>query len=153
MIFLRFSLIFTVLLACSPVFAAEWRGVVTRVVDGDTLIVARRGGEFRIRLYGVDCPELRTDAGLRAKALVERLALGKKVRLLLRGQDRYGRTVAEVRLIGGQDLGLTLLAENACWWLEKYAPGGLLDFQFHLQKTAQNRSIFFTWLEMVFPAA
>jgi hypothetical protein len=51
---------------------------VERVIDGDTLLVLIEAGfgivvRSRLRLRGVDCPELGTPAGERAKSFVERL--------------------------------------------------------------------------------
>jgi micrococcal nuclease len=94
-----------------------YTGKVTRVVDGDTIDVRLTSGKReRVRLIGIDTPELRpaecyaTEAKSRATAL----ALGKTVRL--RGdptqdtRDRYRRLLAYVSLANGTDVGRTLLA-------------------------------------------
>jgi hypothetical protein len=40
-----------------------------------------------------------------------------------RAVDRYGRTVAEVVLPDGRDLGRELVRAGLAWWYRKYAPG------------------------------
>jgi micrococcal nuclease len=91
------------------------RGVVTHVVDGDTLDVRIDGrGIERVRLIGLDTPEVGACGASAATAAARRLADGRAV--VLRGdvtqatRDRYGRLLAYVWLPGGRDLGFRLLA-------------------------------------------
>src|SRR6266542_3951634 len=84
------------LLGCQSDEVEDKRPVVTRVIDGDTLIVSPNGIERRIRLIGVDAKEMKTptrDCAERAKRDVEDIALGKHVSLVSgpRHTDRYGR--------------------------------------------------------------
>ena len=74
----------------------ELEGIVTKVIDGDTLDI----NGIRIRLAIVDTPE-RGQAGFdKAKNFVESLCLGKKGELDVdngqRRGDRYGREVGVV---------------------------------------------------------
>lgn len=93
----------------------ELRGVVAHVVDGDTIDVRVDGrGLERVRLIGIDTPEVGTCGAAPATAAAARLARGRRVDL--RGdstqatRDRYERLLAYVWLPGGQDLGFRLLA-------------------------------------------
>jgi micrococcal nuclease len=93
------------------------RGAVTRVVDGDTLDVRLDGGRLeRVRLIGLDTPEVGTCGASAATSAARRLA--DRARVVLRGdatqatRDRYGRLLAYVWLPGGRDLGFRLLAEG-----------------------------------------
>lgn len=102
---------------------------VVAVVDGDTLHVALvTGGEERIRLLGIDCPESRRNQkceregscadvprGLEAKARARELAPVGSVVLVVDGRkrDRYGRLLAYV-FADGRDVGLTLLGAGLC---------------------------------------
>ncbi len=80
--------------------------VVERVVDGDTIIVR---GVGRIRLVGVDTPETVDPRrpveffGREASAFTKRMLEGQRVRLEYDWErtDRYGRTLAYVRLLDG----------------------------------------------------
>lgn len=91
------------------------RGVVTRVVDGDTLDVRLANGKReRVRLIGIDTAERGACFAAEATRRVRELALSKPV--VLRGdptqdtRDRYGRLLAYVWIPGGRDLGYQLLA-------------------------------------------
>jgi micrococcal nuclease len=79
--------------------AAFTAGVVTRVVDGDTVIVKGLG---TVRLLGVDTPETHhptkpvQPCGIEAEAFTRAALAGKRVRLEVTGQDYYGRSLAYV---------------------------------------------------------
>lgn len=97
---------------------------VLQVIDGDTLEVMRDGGSFRVRMKGIDTPELYPDSGV-PEALAEEARsfvtarLGLQVGLEYDAAcntvpgvtclDAYGRTLAYVRLSNGDDLALLLL--------------------------------------------
>ena len=95
------------------------------VVDGDTL---RVGGE-RVRLYGVDAPEMSQmcDAGW-AKVACGQLAAqwlrsrvqGRSLRCSGLDIDRYGRLVARCR-INGADLGQSLVEAGWATAYRKYS--------------------------------
>lgn len=91
------------------------KGVVTEVVDGDTVRVRLANGKNeRVRLIGIDAAERGTCFASAATARATQLALSKPV--VLRGdrtqdtRDRYGRLLAYVWLPGGRDLGYQLVA-------------------------------------------
>jgi micrococcal nuclease len=73
---------------------------VVRIVDGDSIECVLQGKRERIRLLGIDAPELRQEPfGRRAKAFVQQvLPLRASVALEIdvRERDRYGRLLAYV---------------------------------------------------------
>lgn len=86
-----------------------YKGHVLRVVDGDTFDALVDLGfgvnqKFRVRVEGVDTPEIRTEEGKKAKAAVEELICEKTVYLTQAGSDKYGRALARVELLSGEDL-------------------------------------------------
>ncbi len=86
-------------------------GVVVQVVDGDTVEV---GGVGRVRLVGVDTPEVGTCGSRSAAVRLADLVLGRRVRLVAGGQgdtDRYGRLLRYVE-VNGLDVGLVLVQEG-----------------------------------------
>ncbi len=91
---------------------------VVRVVDGDSVWVRRdpRSPPWRLRLVGVDAPEICQPHGLASRdALAARLALGGlRVRVSLQGQDRYDRWLARLRTTDG-DLAPWLVAQGLAW--------------------------------------
>jgi endonuclease YncB( thermonuclease family) len=87
--------------------------MVTRVVDGDTFVAKLDNGTTtRVRLIGINTPELGACYGYKAGTRARTLALEKRV--LLKGdatqdtRDRYGRLLAYA-WIGGRDLGYRLM--------------------------------------------
>jgi len=86
------------------------RGTVTYVVDGDTVHVRVSGGrDERVRLIGIDTPEVGQCDAVAATALARRLAAGRAVTLVgdptQATRDRYGRLLAYVSIVGRGDLG------------------------------------------------
>jgi endonuclease YncB( thermonuclease family) len=96
----------------------RFRATVTDVVDGDTIDVRkRRGGSERIRILGIDTPEVYGGVecgGRAASALMKRLARGTvKVTTDPRQpkRDRYGRLLAYVSR-SGTDLGRRMVSKG-----------------------------------------
>jgi hypothetical protein len=75
-----------------------WSGKVVSVIDGDSITVLHDPRAEQIRLYGIDCPEKGQDFGNRAKQLTSALVYGKVVEVEPVTVDRYGRTVALLRV-------------------------------------------------------
>lgn len=90
--------LFGVLTACAPADPAS-TVTVTKIVDGDTIVVERDSQETRVRLLNIDAPEqgecLHDEATAR---LSELIPPGTRVTLEYdkERQDRYGRDLAGV---------------------------------------------------------
>jgi len=81
---------------------------VVSVYDGDTITIAakrhflEKAHTFKVRIAGIDCPELRTKDeeekkfALIAKQCVEEMILNKIIGLDIKGYDKYGRLLADV---------------------------------------------------------
>lgn len=92
--------------------------VVVKVYDGDTITVATTVGDdptiyrFNVRFAGIDCPEMQptfknTVAGreekeiaLKARDYMSELLLGKIVKVVNIGSEKYGRLLATVKYNG-----------------------------------------------------
>ena len=100
---------------------------VTRVTDGDTVVVDLGGGvSLKVRLRGVDAPERAQPGGTAATAAASDFCLGRKVAIAVSDVDRYGRTVGDVVLVRGhtaggeRSLGLHLLRGGFAWHYATY---------------------------------
>ena len=84
--------------------AYVYAALVERVVDGDTLVFVIDVGfgtqvREKVRLRGIDCPELGTEEGEMAKRFVAKLLPpGTEVLIRSTKSDKYGRFVADVFL-------------------------------------------------------
>lgn len=76
-------------------------------VDGDTI---RVGGE-RIRLRGIDTPELSEPEGLAAKQRLEELLRSGPMEIIPHGRDVYDRLLADV-FVNGQNVAEILKSEG-----------------------------------------
>ena len=89
---------------------------VVRVADGDTFEVQIKGEtrRLRIRLEGVDAPELNENYGREATVFMRTFIANRVVHVNGRDMDRYGRLVARVT-IDGRDASTALVrAGLAC---------------------------------------
>jgi micrococcal nuclease len=111
------------LLLYAPLATASFTGPVISVLDGDTIEVLHNTHPERIRLSGIDCPEKGQAFGTRAKQAASALVFGRDVILQTHGQDKYGRTLADVFLRDGMNVNHELVKADWCWWYRKYAPG------------------------------
>jgi len=92
-------------------------GVVDHVHDGDTIDVRLDAGfdltiYARVRVYGINAPELTTDAGKQARDYAQQLLpAGAAVRVVSHGWDKYGgRVDGDIALPDGSDFGQQMLA-------------------------------------------
>lgn len=105
---------------CSCQSTAAWSGKCVGVSDGDTIKVMYLGKPERIRLFGVDCPEMGQDFGRRAKQFTASMVFGKTVHVERVSRDRYSRTVAWVS-VQGSSVNRELIRAGLAWWYRRYA--------------------------------
>ena len=98
----------------SPATAAAWPGNVVGVSDGDSITVFHDGRQEHIRLWGIDCPEMHQDFGTKAKYGTSILVFAKVVEVEPVTTDRYGRTVAFVR-VGDTLVNEELIRQGLAW--------------------------------------
>lgn len=101
--------------------ADSFIGRVIRVGDGDTIQVAigEAGAEVRVRLYGLDAPELEQPHGREARDFLSDLLLNREVRVEKQDVDQYGRVVGQV-FDSGIAVNLTLVASGQAWVYEQF---------------------------------
>ena len=85
------------------------RGPVVDVIDGDTfdMNVTYKGNNNkypynkteRIRIVGIDAPELNTIAGIHAKTNLKAKILGKEIRCHVHSRDSFQRLVGDVEIV------------------------------------------------------
>ena len=110
---------------------------VTRVSDGDTLWVQPlAGGRYRkLRLDGVDAPEICQEGGTAAREALAARVLQQVVTVRERSRDDYGRALARVQQ-AGEDVGAALVLQGQAWsyrWRHSDGP--------YAQEEAQARAL------------
>ncbi len=95
----------------------SWQGTVTYVTDGDTLWVRPLRGDVahKIRLDGIDAPEICQTYGKVSRDVLAARVMGKRVDVKVRRLDTYGRSLAHVSLHNEEDLGSWLVRQGAAW--------------------------------------
>ena len=90
---------------------------VVAVHDGDTITVRTAAETLKVRVAGVDCPEIGQRWSSRAKQFTSQLVFGKTVTIQTRGTDQYGRMIGRV-FVGTRDLSEELLRAGMAWRYE-----------------------------------
>lgn len=93
--------------------------IVIGVIDGDTLTVLVGNGQIKVRLNGIDAPEIGQPWGRNSKRRLSDFAYGKECTLDGSTKDRYGRTLADV-IVDGRSANLILVSEGLAWHYKKY---------------------------------
>lgn len=94
----------------------EYLGTCVRVLDGDTVTVADEGQALhRIRIIGLDAPELVQPYGRAAREALAALVLHKEIHVLPAGVDKYNRELAVLRYataLGPVDVAETMISNG-----------------------------------------
>lgn len=115
---------------------------VTRVIDGDTVWVQPlSGGRYRkLRLDGLDAPEICQGGGTGSRDALARRVLKQKVTVTEHQRDTYGRGLAKLQH-EGEDVGGWLVAEGQAWSSRWRGSLGPYQAQEALAR-AQRRGVF-----------
>ena len=94
-------------------------GTVTRVKDGDTIVVELGSGPINVRLGSIDAPEKDQPWGVEATTALQSRVQAREVALKVVEQDRYERLVAVVYL-GDENLNAWMAREGNAWAYRAY---------------------------------
>ena len=104
-----------------PAQKTEFTARVTGIQEGDILKIEHDGAAKKIRLWGIDCPEINQPYASQAKKFVSDLTLNQTVTFQVQEVDRYKRQVAFVILPDGRNLNHELVKAGLAWWFVRYA--------------------------------
>jgi endonuclease YncB( thermonuclease family) len=94
-------------------------GFVVSVHDGDTITLQTPSENRKIRLAGIDAPELRQRYGLESRHSLQEEILRQTVTVNTEKQDKYGRFIGKV-MLGGEDINLKQINNGLAWVYIKY---------------------------------
>jgi len=106
--------------------------LVHDVQSGDSVRLSN--GE-RVRLFGVDAPELTQPYGKEAREWLARRVEGMKVKLETQGRDTFGRQLV-VLVVNHRRINQELVGAGLAWWDSQEFPGEV-DLE-RLQREAQQ---------------
>ena len=116
--------------------ATVWR--VVSVHDGDTLrAIDEAKVEHKIRLHGIDAPEIGQAFGSVSRDRLTALIKGKAVEVHVEDRDRYGRTVARLE-IDGRDINRQMVADGLAWHYTRYSDDARLAARRGLWRDAES---------------
>jgi endonuclease YncB( thermonuclease family) len=103
-----------------PAQAVEVTGRVVGVIDGDTIdVLTPRFETLRVRLAGIDAPELGQPFGRTSKTALSSLAFARTATVASSKRDRYGRLVGKVT-VEGRDIALEMLTLGMGWHYARF---------------------------------
>ena len=94
-------------------------GIVTAVAEGDTLTLLVNKDRIRLRLSGIDAPELDQPYGAQSRAALTVLTLGKPVECVEHGRDRLGEPAMRC-MLEGIDIAAEQVRHGFAWAHERY---------------------------------
>ncbi len=98
----------------------ELKGVVTSVIDGNTIEIAvSRNESYKVLLHGIDSPDPGQRYAEQAKSLLEKLLLNKSVTIKIHGKDRLGNRLGDIQIDGAVDPRQELVKQGLAWTSEK----------------------------------
>lgn len=105
-------------IVCPSVFALS--GKVVSIHDGDTITILQDKQQIKVRLFGIDAPELKQPYGKKSKQFLANLIAGKVVEVEPKGKDRYKRTLGII-YYKGQDINAQMVLNGYAWAYVKYS--------------------------------
>lgn len=113
------KIVYMFLLFISILFADQVK--ITKIYDGDTITALTSQKEkIKIRLYGIDAPELKQPFGKASKRHLIDLISNKSLNINEKGKDKYGRTLA-VLYNGDQDINAQMVIDGYAWAYDKFS--------------------------------
>lgn len=96
--------------------AAEWSQyayTVLKIIDGDTFVATDGNVRFKVRIVGMDAPEIKQSYGKIAQHSLSTLLLNQKIKIqpVKAGMDMYGRVLGQVYL-NGTDVAEAMIKEG-----------------------------------------
>ena len=132
----------------------QWSGVVTYVVDGDSVWVRplQGGKPVRVRVKDIDAPEICQTGGETARDALKRRVLGLKVVVEGKSRDDYGRLLARI-MLEGDDLGARMVEDGNAWSYRYRGSGGPYAAQQRVAESARRGIFAKAVAHALYPAA
>lgn len=97
-------------------------------LDGDSVTANCGGSSLRIRLAGIDAPELKQQYGVESRSALQDLILQKAVQVTPIKRDRYRRDISRIT-IDEEDVSSAMIKGGHAWVYDKYPIKALYPWQ------------------------
>ena len=102
-------------------YSQEIEGKVIKIYDCDTLNIIHKGKKERVRLFGIDSPELKQDFGIESRNNLRKLCkLNTTARVEVKDIDRYKRIVGIV-YCNGIEVNANQVKNGFAWAYRDYS--------------------------------
>lgn len=116
-----FIALFILFMPAASMAADMITGNIVSVTDGDTVKIACPDGQCRkIRLYGIDAPEIKQEDGISARDYLNGMLGAGTVQVETCGSDRYGRIVGKI-YCSGRYVNRAMVVAGLAWHYVPYA--------------------------------
>lgn len=95
-------------------------GKVVSIHDGDTIAILQGKQQIKVRLFGIDAPELKQPYGKKSKQFLANLVAGEIVEVEENGKDRYKRTIGTI-FLNDKDINAQMVANGYAWAYRKFS--------------------------------
>lgn len=114
---------------------------VVGITDGDTFIcLTEERRQITVRMEQIDAPEKGQPFGQKAKSTLSEYIHGQVVRLDESGQDRYGRTLAEVYDERGRNINMLMVQAGLAWAYKEHLTNTAYQ-EMQDEATRENRGL------------
>ena len=94
---------------------------INSVHDGDTInVINEDGKKVKIRLYGIDAPELKQEFGEDSRKCLEEMLKGKKIFYAVEDIDRYKRVVVTI-YADNVNINYEMIKKGCAWSYFQYS--------------------------------
>lgn len=115
-----FLLIFILFFTAQFSYAENIQANIVSIQDGDTITVKTKSNKkVKIRMYGIDAPELSQSYGQKSKQQLAKLLKNKNISYKTANVDSYGRTVATV-YAGDINVNYEMIKSGYAWHYKHY---------------------------------
>jgi len=109
--------------------------IVTKVIDGDSLKAkSKEGKEYEIQVEGIDAPELKQPYGKEATEALNKMVMGKEIKVTWTKKDNFERLLAQVH-VDKTHVNQEMLRNGHAWHFKRYNQSKLLA---GLEEEAKN---------------
>lgn len=94
-------------------------GKVKKVFDGESFDIENKDGIFyRVRMLGIDAPNMKQEFGDRSQKNLSDLILGKNATVIIRKNDAAGRFIGTI-YCGGEDINRKQIETGMAWYFRQ----------------------------------